>query len=255
MSGRVILWDFDGTLATRPGLWSACVLEVLDEHVPGHGATRQQVAEFLRRGFPWHDWETPHDHLAGPEEWWQPVLALIAAAMTGVGVSPAAAPGLAARVRTAFTDPAAWHVFPDTPPALALADAAGWRNVIVSNHVPELPGLITSLGLAGHVHAVVNSAEHGYEKPRPEAFRLALRAAGDPATAWMAGDNPVADLAGAAQLGIPGVLTRAPDLDPASVRRIEASYGRSRFPDWIRHCDRRAATALEAARLITGHAP
>src|SRR6201995_4789669 len=40
MSSGVVMWDFDGTLATRPGLWSTCLLEVLDEHAPGHAASR-----------------------------------------------------------------------------------------------------------------------------------------------------------------------------------------------------------------------
>jgi hypothetical protein len=33
---RVVPWDFDGTLAHRPGMWSGCLLETLDEHQPGH---------------------------------------------------------------------------------------------------------------------------------------------------------------------------------------------------------------------------
>ena len=34
MSG-VIFWDFDGTLAHRPGMWGACMVETLDEHEAG----------------------------------------------------------------------------------------------------------------------------------------------------------------------------------------------------------------------------
>src|SRR5437588_9596124 len=33
----VELWDFDGTLAERPGMWGGCMLEVLDDHEPNHG--------------------------------------------------------------------------------------------------------------------------------------------------------------------------------------------------------------------------
>lgn len=253
MSLPVILWDFDGTLATRPGSWSTCLVEVLDEHLPGHGATRERIAGSLRNGFPWHDWEKVHDNLRSPGEWWEPVLALITDAMIGAGVGPDAAASLAPRFRESYVDPARWHVFPDSLQALRLAGSAGWQNVIVSNHVPELRHLVSELGLAGHVHAVVNSADHGHEKPHPEAFRLALRAAGDPATAWMVGDNPIADIAGAARVGIPGILARARELNPASIQRIETSYGHSRFPDWVRHCDKRAATALEAVQLILNH--
>lgn len=33
---HVLLWDFDGTLAERPGMWSGALLEVLDAEQPGH---------------------------------------------------------------------------------------------------------------------------------------------------------------------------------------------------------------------------
>ena len=35
----MVMWDFDGTLAQRPGLWGACVIEVLDEAEPDHGVS------------------------------------------------------------------------------------------------------------------------------------------------------------------------------------------------------------------------
>lgn len=164
---RAILWDFDGTLATRPGLWSACVLEVLDEFRPDHGVARAQVAGQLESRFPWHDWETVHDHVCDPEAWWEPVLGLIAEAMIGVGVPPQDAPVLAGRFRECFVESHRWHVYPDSGKALRLAAVEGWRNVIVSNQVPELPALVSQLGLANHVDAVLTSAEHGYEKPHP----------------------------------------------------------------------------------------
>jgi hypothetical protein len=34
----VVLWDFDGTLAHRPGLCAACVVETLDEHRDNYDA-------------------------------------------------------------------------------------------------------------------------------------------------------------------------------------------------------------------------
>jgi len=249
---RVVLWDFDGTLATRPGLWSSCVVEVLDECQPGHGVTRAEVAGFLESKFPWHDWGTVHDAVRGPDAWWEPIIALIADAMVGVGVPPGSARAAAAQFRECFLNPARWHVYPDSVDALRLSAMGGWRNVVLSNHVPELPELIRHLGLDEHVHAVVTSAAHGHEKPHPGAFRIALETAGAPEVAWMVGDNPIADIAGAAQVGIPGVLTRSPDFDPHYLQRLESSYGAARFPDWQQHCGLRAGTALEAVKIILG---
>ncbi|HVS84245.1 MAG TPA: HAD hydrolase-like protein, partial [Gaiellaceae bacterium] len=41
-----------------------------------------------------------------------------------------------------------------------------------------------------------------------EAFRLALRACGDPAEVWMVGDNPIADIEGAEAVGIRAIRVR-----------------------------------------------
>lgn len=54
MAKRAILWDFDGTLAYREGLWSGCLAEVLQEREPDAGVTRDRVRPLLRDGFPWH---------------------------------------------------------------------------------------------------------------------------------------------------------------------------------------------------------
>lgn len=52
---RLLIWDFDGTLAHRDGMWSGAMVEVLDRHEPGHGITREDVRPHLRMGFPWHN--------------------------------------------------------------------------------------------------------------------------------------------------------------------------------------------------------
>jgi putative hydrolase of the HAD superfamily len=80
--------------------------------------------------------------------------------------------------------------------------------VILSNHVPELEGIVEALGLSNVIDAVVNSARTGYEKPHPEAYAAGRAAAGDPDELWMVGDNHVADVAGAEAAGIRAILVR-----------------------------------------------
>lgn len=203
------MWDFDGTLAWRDGLWSGCVLEVLDEHEPGHGATLAALRAQLSGGFHWHRHETPHPELAAADDWWHALSPLLVGAMSSCGVAEARARELTPAVRERFVDGTrVWRLFGDTPAALAATAEGGWRNVIVSNHVPELDGLVTALGIDPLIDEVFSSAVTGYEKPHPEAFRLALRSAGNPEERWMVGDNPRADVAGAEAVGIPAVLIR-----------------------------------------------
>jgi FMN phosphatase YigB (HAD superfamily) len=215
VSDRVVMWDFDGTLASRPGLWSTCVLEVLDEHAPGHCASRDELRAVLRDGFPWHRSEEPHLDLCEPDAWWAALDPLLGRAFSVGGVQSDRHSDLARAFRARFVDATVgWTLFTDTRPALQATADAGWRNVILSNHVPELPALVGALGLEDLVERVFTSAAIGYDKPHPEAFRHALRASGDPERRWMVGDNPVADVAGAQALGIPAVLIRTEGGEP-----------------------------------------
>lgn len=204
----VVLWDFDGTLAERPGMWSGCVLEVLDMHEPGHGVELTRIRAGLHDGFPWHVPHEPHPHLCDPESWWTEISGTIAAALRSAGIAPERAAELASATRERYLDLSCWRLFDDVQPALARLEEAGWRSAVLSNHVPELPTIVADLGLDRHLEAVFTSAQTGFEKPHPEAFAGALRALGDPDLAWMIGDNPIADAAGAAAAGLPSVLVR-----------------------------------------------
>ncbi len=84
------------------------------------------------------------------------------------------------------------------------------KSALFSNHVPELPQIVSGLGLEGLIRHSISSAVIGYEKPHPEAFRIALALAGDPEEVWMVGDNFLADVNGAEAAGIPAVLVRSP---------------------------------------------
>ena len=64
------------------------------------------------------------------------------------------------------------------------------------------------LGLQNTFVKVFNSAETGVEKPHARAFLNVLDAF-NPKTAWMIGDNPVADIAGAEAVGLPAILVRS----------------------------------------------
>jgi hypothetical protein len=118
----VVLWDFDGTLAWRPGLWGGCVLEVLDEQAPGHTAELETVRSAMRAGFPWHDHARAAPRtLSDPEAWWRAVTAADRRRdprLRGGG----AGGGARARRSPALTSTATrgWRVFDDTRAALRI---------------------------------------------------------------------------------------------------------------------------------------
>jgi putative hydrolase of the HAD superfamily len=209
VTDRLVLWDFDGTLAFRDGLWSGCVMEVLDARCPGHKVVVDEVRAGLSKGFPWHRPEHRHPYPGDAERWWDAMEARIAQALAGVGIERWQCAALARATHARFVDPTVgWQRFEDAVPALRTTAQAGWTNAIVSNHVPELAGLVSGVGLGSHVDRVFTSALVGWEKPNAELFAHVLASYGEVDAVWMVGDNPVADVAGAEAAGLQAILVR-----------------------------------------------
>ena len=226
-----LVWDFDGTLGYREGLWSSALLAVLEEGGRGPGFDAERLHAHLRTGFPWYTPQVPHPELSSPGLWWEALSPVFAGAFEAGGLDPSTSRMLAGRVREVYTDPRNWRLFDDALPALGALSSRGWTHVVLSNHVPELTPILHSLGLGDHVRRVFNSAESGYEKPHPRAFENVLEALGSPERIWMIGDNPQADVRGAEAAGIPAILVRgSPDETKHHSRdlcRVAAIVGRA----------------------------
>jgi putative hydrolase of the HAD superfamily len=221
---RLLVWDFDGTLAHRRGEtgWSLLLAETLDAEEPGHGHSAEAFRPHLRDGFPWHSPDVAHPELCEPEAWWGAVQPVLARAYEAAGYSLDRARELAVAARRLYVDPAAWELFDDTLPTLERLSGAGWTHAVLSNHVPELARIVDALGLRPHLAALSCSAETGFEKPHPRAYAAVLDEL-QPQTAWMIGDNVVADVLGAEAVGIPAILVRRPD--PRAVRYCDSLSG------------------------------
>jgi len=77
------------------------------------------------------------------------------------------------------------------------------RLGVVSNFSGNLRPCLAELDLLQFFTVTADSAVVGASKPDPRIFQYALRAlACSPAHAWMIGDNPNADIGGAARLGL-----------------------------------------------------
>lgn len=217
---HLLLWDFDNTLAWREGLWSGALHTALLRVGAGE-VDIGLVREALSRGFPWHDPDAGHEHIADSESWWSELTPVLVTAARRAGASASLASRAAELVRVIYLDPTTWSVFPDASTALNRASSRGWRNAILSNHVPELAELVGQLGLADHFEAVITSARLGWEKPNRRAFELAVQHLGSPRTVVMIGDSRRADYDGAIGAGISAVLIeRGADCDASLVRAV-----------------------------------
>ncbi len=213
---NLLLWDFDGTLGYREGGWSGALLEAIRLFASETVITPEQVRPFLQSGFPWQTPDQSHVEINTPETWWDRLDPVFERACRELDLVPPLACRIARQVRQTYPNPARFRLYEDSLPALAQLSSLGWIHALLTNHVPELPGLLRDMGLAECFARVFNSAETGYEKPHPMAFRMALEAFPQVQAAWMVGDSLVADVRGAQTAGLPAVLVRKPHPEAAS---------------------------------------
>ena len=225
-----IWWDFDGTLASRPLMWSAAArrlvarasIECVD--LPG------PLLSVLNNDMPWHGLNRAHPDLSTPERWWASVFAVYTEGLSRCGWSDAATAAGFEALRSEILDPSGYSLFEDVVPALTALGADGWRHVIVSNHVPELADIVAGLGIGPFFADVITSGVVGYEKPHARIFEAAVGCTIRGAPIWMIGDNAECDCHPVQAFGANAILVRAA------------------APTFERH----AADLWQAARMITG---
>lgn len=99
---------------------------------------------------------------------------------------------------------ARYRLEPAVSEALTYARTLGFRLCVVSNgDTQRQRAKIEAMGLDALVHACVVSGEVGVRKPDRRIFEIAAQKAGSDLIdkVWVIGDDPVADIGGAAQIG------------------------------------------------------
>ena len=173
---RVVFWDFDGTLARRHNLWSGALVDAWRSVKQSADVSVADLRPHLGAGFPWHD-STVIRQPQSADEWWAALRPVLVGAYVSAGLDPAHAEKAVTRVPAEFYRPDAWTLVDGAVAALRTTAAAGYRNVILSNHPPELPTLVDALGLTQLVEDTITSAAVGAEKPNPAIFAHAIRSA------------------------------------------------------------------------------
>jgi putative hydrolase of the HAD superfamily len=208
---RTILWDFDGTLAYRNGMWTDTLLSVLRKN--GHSHVRKdEIRPYLSIGFAWNSPDTPHAFSFKGKTWWEHHEGYFQEIFRRFGIDGRTALTLAGQVRAEYSEIGKWQSFEDAAAALE-ALQGDYQNAILSNHIPELEDIVRGLGLRGYFKAVFSSGNIGYEKPNAMIYDYAVNAMGiDRNECVMIGDSYEADVAGALRSGMKAILVRKPNV-------------------------------------------
>lgn len=221
---KVLFWDFDGTLVESQR-WSRPVWQMLQDN--GHEVPLETVRYFmsLPAAFTWHRPEESYTGRTG-SIWWEGTFASFHQLYQSQNIPKERWAFLDEKAREYVIAPERYELYPDTVAVLKSTAQLGFEHYILSNNFPELWKLVETLGLAPYFSGHIVSALEGYEKPRKELFEIALERAGNPDTAVMIGDNPVADIQGAKEAGLSAILVHS--------ERPEAAQTLSGIPQRLR---------------------
>lgn len=213
MTIRAVVYDFHRTLALPPGgtLWRRVLLEALEAR--GVRADDGALGRVLNASFPWETPEERREHAtqAGAHAYFT---GLLAAAARAGGASQLDSEAAAVAAYATIVEPASHVPYPETETVLAAVDALGLRQLVLSNHVWELPEICRAYGWLPPLTDVLTSARLGVEKPHPDSYAAAISAAGcAPGEILFVGDTYGADVAGPERAGMRALLIRRPHPD------------------------------------------
>ena len=210
MTIRAVVYDFHRTLALPPGgtIWRRALLEALAEH--REGTDSEELGRVLNASFPWETPEERREH--GSQEVARAYFEqLLGAAAIAGGANPVQAQAAATAAYAGIIHLDNHVLYPETREVLSAVDARGLRQIVLSNHVWELPEICVELGLLPPIAEVLTSARLSVEKPHPETYTAAIAAAGCAAHEILfVGDTYEADVAGPERAGMQALLVRRP---------------------------------------------
>ena len=199
---KALFWDFDGTLAHANESFADSLENALV--LCGFTIIRETITDFLHSVLSWYRPDTIYPDNIG-QLWWHSLFAACNTFYKENGI-PADSWN---SINYCFRENVihfSYEIYEDAAETLETCMKQGYVNYVISNNYPELPDVISALGLDHYFTGYFVSASYGYEKPRPEIFSTALQTAGKPDFCCMIGDNPVADILGAKAAGMKTVL-------------------------------------------------
>jgi len=204
-----ILWDFDGTLAYRDGMWSATLLSLLNKNGI-NDISIEKIRPYLQIGFSWHNSEYSHKEFFKGKTWDEYYDNYFYEIFLNIGIKEDIAKKLSKNVIIEYMDKTKWFIYDDVVEMLEKTIEIGYKNFILSNHVPELTVIVENVGLKKYFNGIYSSANIGYEKPNLNVFKYVLKDLGvDKNTCIIIGDSFNADIKGGEKSGIKSILVRS----------------------------------------------
>ncbi|MDZ8094607.1 MAG: HAD family hydrolase [Nostoc sp. DedQUE05] len=208
---KYLFWDFDNTLGYRQGMWSETLHSILILNGI-FNINSEDIRPFLKNVFPWHSPETSHNLLFNGKTWWGYMNEYFAEIYEKVGINKTQAIKYSSQVQNEYKKLEKWHLYDDAIPTLQDAIKNNYKNIILSNHIPELHEIIDKLNITEYFEEIYTSGTIGYEKPNLKFYAYVINDLKiEKRECVMIGDSYNADIAGALRAGIQAILVRKPN--------------------------------------------
>jgi putative hydrolase of the HAD superfamily len=200
-----ILWDFDGTLAYRDGMWSGTLFSVLQKN--NINIPLENIKPYLTTGFTWHNWELSHNEIFKGKIWWEYYETLFENIFIKLRIQKKIAMKLSKQIKMEYMEKTKWSIYDDV--IETLEKTIGNRNIIASNHIPELSEIVNKLNIGKYFVEIYSSGNIGYEKPNKRFYEYILGDQKiDKSNCIIIGDSYDSDIRGGKNIGIKSILVR-----------------------------------------------
>jgi putative hydrolase of the HAD superfamily len=116
---------------------------------------------------------------------------------------------LSKQIKGEYMDKAKWHIYDDVVKMLEKTTERGNRNIIISNHIPELDGIVNNLGISQYFTKIHSSGNIGYEKPNKIFYEYIINEQKiNKEDSVIIGDSYECDIKGGEGVGIRSILVR-----------------------------------------------
>lgn len=198
MENKAIFWDFDGTLVYSNESFTESLLLSLSEY--GYDIDFEIVKDFMKNTCSWYMPEREYINRT-KEAWWMDILDKFYFFCNKNQIAKNNIVPIFDMFRKNVIN---YNYIPysDSEKILLSCKEKGFKNYILSNNFPELTHTIKRFHWESLFTDIYLSTNIGYEKPRKEIFHYAIEKSNRPEILYMVGDNPIADIRGAATAGI-----------------------------------------------------
>jgi|WetSurMetagenome_2_1015567.scaffolds.fasta_scaffold303025_1 putative hydrolase of the HAD superfamily len=207
--GKVIFWDFDGTLGYRQGNWEGAIFELVEDEKVKTKTNYDLISVLLQNGFPWHKPEKNYLSINNSINWWAFVNPKFIQIFEALGYEKHESVIKATKVAEQYSKLQKWKIYEDVIPNLTLLQNQMWKNILVTNNIPEFPIILKKLDLEKYFDRVFVSSIIGFNKPNPLIIQDYLDKIGSNSKTIVVGDRVESDIAFADFIHAEGILVRS----------------------------------------------